>query len=583
MVKHALQARWWTARLWLAQIGLARIGLALTWLSLLLAANAWAEVSVSLDRNPVRVNETFVLNVKTDEVDADEPRLDLPGGVQLIRRNTISSRSIVNGKISAERTWRYSLVARQPGEFTIPPLTVGAERSSAITISVLAADSKATAATGTQPVLLRASVDQQTVYSQQQVLMTVQLLRNVPLRFAQLTEPNLPTALVQKLGDDSEYETIVNGVSYMVIERRYAIFPQQPGELVIDPIRFQADVSSERQLSLFGAINETQPISLESPAIRLNVLAPAQSSDWLPAQQIDIADAISNGPYRVGEPLTWTITLIADGVLPAQLPSLSPELGQRWKLYPDQPQDKVEVIATGVRSTRTQKFALVPLGAGELTLPRVDLHWWRLSDNSAQTASVAPLTLTVEPALNTATPAIAIPTTPALSAPTVTPPTDTSTVERDPIAHADQTSLWPWLTALFAILWLATLGLWWWRQRVVQDTASQTHALAAREQAEKTEASTKALLDACKRNDAPAARNHVLLLTEADSLGSLAAQHEASLAAAINDLQQALYGPPPQRWQGERLAAVVPQLLRKTPRARKSATTPALAPLYPAH
>ena len=574
MVKQVFSTRW--------RVALRGTGLLLV--TLLLAANAQAAVNVTLDRNPVRVNETFVLEVKTDEVDADEPRLALPEGLQQLRRNTISSRSIVNGKISAERTWRYSLVAREPGEFTIPSFEVGAERSTAITISVLAADSKATAATGKQPVLLRASVDQQTVYAQQQVLLTVQLLRNVPLRFAQLTEPNLPTALVQKLGDDSEYETLVNGVSYMVIERRYAIFPQQSGELLIEPIRFQADVSTERQLSLFGAFNETQPISLESQPIRITVQAPAQGTGWLPAQQLDMVDAISSGPYRVGEPLTWTVTLIADGVLPAQLPSLTPELGQRWKLYPDQPQDNVQVTATGVRTTRSQKFALVPLSAGELTLPRIALPWWRLSDNSEQTASIAPLMITVEPAATTsASPAsVVTPSKPVLSEPITTAPAATDNAASPAQTAAETTALWPWLTAVFAALWLATLALWWWRQRSAPQATRQTTATADDGSAEQRAASTKALLDACNRNDATEARRQLLLLTGADNLDALAAQQDAALSAVIQELQAALYGPPPQRWQGERLAAAVPQLLRRSARPHKSATAP-LSPLYPAH
>ncbi|HEX4911297.1 MAG TPA: BatD family protein, partial [Permianibacter sp.] len=229
----------------------------LTALLALLATTAHAELSVSLDRNPVRVNETFTLEVKTDDSDADEPDIDWPAGIQQLRRNSINSRSIVNGKVSAERSWRYSLVARQTGEFTIQAIQVGADRSEPLSVSVLAADSKTVSSN--QPVLLKASVDQRQVYTQQQLILTVQLLRNVPMRFAQLSEPNLPTALVQKLGDDSEYETAINGVGYLVIERRYAIFPQQAGELVIDPIRFQGDISQDRQLSLFGSFNETQP------------------------------------------------------------------------------------------------------------------------------------------------------------------------------------------------------------------------------------------------------------------------------------------------------------------------------------
>ena len=562
----------------------------LTALLALLATTAQAELSVSLDRNPVRVNETFTLEVKTDDSDADEPDIDWPAGIQQLRRNSINSRSIVNGKVSAERSWRYSLVARQTGDFTIPAIQVGADRSAPLSVSVLAADSKTVS--GNQPVLLKASVDQRQVYTQQQLILTVQLLRNVPMRFAQLSEPNLPTALVQKLGDDSEYETAINGVAYLVIERRYAIFPQQAGELVIDPIRFQGDISQDRQLSLFGSFTETQPISLESQPISITVTAPAQAGNWLPAQQLELADAISNEPYRVGEPLTWTVTVVADGVLPAQLPALQPDVGSDWKIYPDQAQDKSQLVASGVRTTRTQKFALVPLRAGRLQLPPLHMDWWRLSDQSAQRASLTPLEIDVAAAAGNASSAVnaPTPTAPAMpaanadTAPTQTTETASATADTAPLTEMTS-RYWPALTALFATLWLVTLALWWRARRA---GANRLHPAptpnATRQQASAaTDASLRAVREACQRNDAKAARQLLLQWTGADSLEDLAARQEPAVATVLRGLQQALYGPPPQRWLGESLAGVLPRLRPMTPPAAGSKNDSALPPLYPAH
>ncbi|MFN4289660.1 MAG: BatD family protein [Permianibacter sp.] len=561
-------------------------------LAALLMTPAWAELSVSLDRNPVRVNETFTLEVKTDDSDADEPDIVWPDGIQQLRRNSINSRSIVNGKVSAERSWRYSLVARQTGDYTIPAIQVGKDRSAPLTVSVLAADSKAV--TSNQPVLLKASVDQRSVYAQQQLILTVQLLRNVPMRFAQLSEPNLPTALVQKLGDDSEYETAINGVGYLVIERRYAIFPQQAGELVIDPIRFQGDINQDRQLSLFGSFSETQPVSLETQPITITVKAPARADNWLPAQQLDLADAISSEPYRVGEPLTWTITVVADGVLPAQLPALQPDAGSDWKIYPDQAQDKSQWIASGVRTTRTQKFALVPLRAGRVQLPALQLEWWRLSDQTSQRASLPLLEIDVAAAAgNAIAPASAprqtAPTTPAISAnqSLAQPPTAETALAHSPNAatiSAGYASYWPALTALFALLWLTTLGLWWRARRAgTRLNTAETAAGSQHNTATSSEATLRAVRDACQRHDAKAARQRMLQWAGADSLDTLAAIQEPAVANVLRDLQQALYGPPPQRWRGDELAAVLPRLRPLQPASSTGNKASALPPLYPAH
>ena len=66
-------------------------------------------------------------------------------------------------------------------------------------------------------------------YVQSQVLYTLRLYRRVDIAQAELSEPELTDAVVEKLGEDSNYNTVVNGVSYLVTERKYAIFPQKSG------------------------------------------------------------------------------------------------------------------------------------------------------------------------------------------------------------------------------------------------------------------------------------------------------------------------------------------------------------------
>ena len=55
-------------------------------------------------------------------------------------------------------------------------------------------------------------------------LYTVRLYRRVDVAQAELSEPELADAVIEKLGEDSNYNTVVNGVSYLVTERKYAIF-----------------------------------------------------------------------------------------------------------------------------------------------------------------------------------------------------------------------------------------------------------------------------------------------------------------------------------------------------------------------
>ena len=82
-------------------------------------------------------------------------------------------------------------------------------------------------------------------YIQSQVFYTMRLYTKVDISQARLNEPELTDAVIERLGEDSSYNTQVNGVNYSVTERRYAIFPQKSGQLTIKPLVLTAEVDDE--------------------------------------------------------------------------------------------------------------------------------------------------------------------------------------------------------------------------------------------------------------------------------------------------------------------------------------------------
>ena len=66
----------------------------------------------------------------------------------------------------------------------------------------------------------------------------------VQTRQPRLYEPEISgvETLIEIAGDDKNYESVINGKTYDVIERVYALFPQVSGELLINPIRFEARI-----------------------------------------------------------------------------------------------------------------------------------------------------------------------------------------------------------------------------------------------------------------------------------------------------------------------------------------------------
>src|SRR5690606_21934349 len=139
---------------------------------------------------------------------------------------------------------------------------------------------------------------------------------------------DIPNARVESLGPPRHFEQTVNGVRHGVIEMRYAIFPQQSGELDIPSQLFSATglepTSSTRLSSRTGKLVQVRP-----PSIRLQVRPVPDSSTpgvpWLPATALRLRQTRQPDP-RIGllsaEPPTRTLILEAEGLTASQLPTL---------------------------------------------------------------------------------------------------------------------------------------------------------------------------------------------------------------------------------------------------------------------
>ena len=92
----------------------------------------------------------------------------------------------------------------------------------------------------------------------------------------------------------------------------------------------------------------------------------------------------------------------------------------------------------------TIKQVIIAEQKGEVKLNDIKLNWWNSSDSSAQESVLNGLSLDVAPASALNNEPISSPSTPQ-------PTTKTITVT--------DAGYWPYLTATFAVLWLATLVL----------------------------------------------------------------------------------------------------------------------------
>ena len=98
----------------------------------------WADVTASVDRNNIELNESFTLKIIVDSLIDEEPDASaLEKDFIISSRSQLSNTTIINGAISRSRTWSYTLTAKRAGDFIIPSVIVGSEKSQPLDISIL--------------------------------------------------------------------------------------------------------------------------------------------------------------------------------------------------------------------------------------------------------------------------------------------------------------------------------------------------------------------------------------------------------------------------------------------------------------
>jgi len=517
-----------------------------------------------VDRASVRENESFTYTLRAEGQFSGRPDLSALGqDFDLLDTYRSTSLQIINGRSSQLAEWVVVLMPRRSGQFELPAAALDDIRSNAVAVEVLPAP-----ATNSESddIFMEVALDRTSAYVQAQIIYTLKLYIGVGTGPATLTVPLIEggEAIVEKLGSDREYRTIRGGNVFNVRERSYAVFPQAPGSLSIGPVVFEAVVPQSRGLSRsFRLSSDVLEVEVK-PA----VLPPTEYPDavWLPASilAIDESWSTSGTEFTQGVPQTRTLTVSAEGLLETQLPEVNLTPSAALRQYPDQPELGREVTAQGIIATRTERYAVIAQQVGSIELPAAELPWWNVDQERWEVARIEERAIEVR-ADDTV-------------APTSSSPIETRTVE----VVAPDPGWWPWATAVLAAGWLATIGGWLFSSR--RGTRRVPAPRMARPPSIRQ--MLKQLIAACRVNDADRTRELLLGWAErhfADdppkSLGVLAGRLAGPLAAEIEGLEAALYGPNAADWRGQRLAELLQQTQSVVRKAAEDSEDP-LVPLY---
>ncbi len=487
-----------------------------------------------------------------------------------------SNRSVVtNGRAESWTEWQVTLIPKRTGQLTIPSLTVNGERTEPIRIDVQPA--RATAGTTQRdPLFMEVSVDRERVYVEQQLLLTVRIFLALALEDMQLSDPEPEHARVEKVAQ-SNFRRDIDGITYQVHELVYAIFAEQPGELVIPELVFSGR-QPLRSRSFFDFPGQGRSLRRMSPQISVTIKQiPSRFSGthWLPARNLTLVESWNGNPEQLaaGDSMTRSLTLLADGLAAAQLPELPLPQIEGGRLYADQPQLDNSGDTRGLRGKRVESAALIPSQPGPLRIPGASVVWWDVDSDSEKVAEIPPRQLQIRPASATS------PTTPA-TAPT---PSSALTTVGDATINP-QLLGWQLATALLACLWLATLWWGWRRARTLPVNPTRPEA----EQANEYDA-FKQLQASCRANNAAAARAALLNWGMArlqrkriDLEALLAWADNDALQRAVDEMERHLYGGQnTSAWRGEALLAALSTVRGKRQGEPAGAGSQSLPPLYP--
>lgn len=360
-----------------------------------------ATLTASVDRKQITENDSFRLFVRYDEqVGFGQPDLTLlKKDFRVLNQQRSNQFRSMNGKTVSFTEWTLVLSPIRTGELIIPALSFNGQNSQEIKVSVneLPDSVKEQIA---KEFFFDIEVDRKSTYVQSQVLYTEKLYYSVNHEEATLSELKVTDAHVIPLGDVRQYNTTINGQRMGVYERRYAIFSEESGEMVIPGQKFSASV-----VNSYNRWSRGRPISVIAKPIRIEVKpTPSEypQSPWLPSNEITIDDRWSkpNNDWQVGEPVTRNITINAKGLSGSQLPSIALPIVEGLKYYPDQSEYTDQNDVLGVQGTSQQSLAIVPTKSGRILIPEMRIPWWNLKKNALDYAILPAQTIQVAEASN---------------------------------------------------------------------------------------------------------------------------------------------------------------------------------------
>ena len=384
-----------------------------------LASTAYAdniELTAQVDQNKISMEDSVQLSLTVIGVmNSPEPQLPPLPDFRVRTLSTSSSTKIINGQRDVSVTYHYQLTPLKTGSLVIKPAILELAgityRSIPISISVSKGSPRQKT---TSLAYVEASVSNANPYVNEQVIYTFRLYRRVEARNLDLRMSYEDRDFrKEEMGDAKTYSRTINGIQYRVHELSTALYPIHAGDMEISPAVLELNLldragNAPRRSPFSGFFNNgifgsqgswvhktlrSQPIPIQVRPLPKNG-KPKHFSNIV--GDLTLSAVLGKKELDVGDTTTLTVTLKGPGSVKGFSLSL-PEMEEYFKVYPDQPESKLSVLDNTLTGKKTFKFALVPLKAGNNTLPSITLPYFDPARKKYVIAKTTPIALTILP------------------------------------------------------------------------------------------------------------------------------------------------------------------------------------------
>ena len=382
------------------------------------SAQAPIGLQVSLSRDTIGLDEQAVLQVTVSGATQDLPQPNLPAlpKFEVYSQGQSSNLNFTNGQVQASVTYHYLLLPKEPGTYPIQGVSVVYQnkRYSGQTV-MLTVLNKGTSAPSeleeqaqqpgnqSRDYFLEASVDNKNPYVSQQITFTLRFF--IAVRFygsPELVEPTTTGFWTELLGNKAPYYQKLNNRTYKVIERSYALFPTQTGDLTIGQATITATVATTRQrrdpFDMFGMLGAGQEVQVSSKPVPVTVrpLPDKHKPDDFSGTvgKFSIRAAASRNEVDVNQPVSVTVAISGLGNIKSIADPALPDLPD-FRIYKESSSESTSNQNDKIGGTKTFDIVFIPKRPGQLEIPALTFNYFDPETSKYRTIATQPISLNV--------------------------------------------------------------------------------------------------------------------------------------------------------------------------------------------